>query len=112
MATVEQCEQALRTLAERLAASESTQRSIDVDRTIGCTIRDLGVTFAGRLSDGQLIDIKQTEHPDGVQARLTMTSDDLVALVDGRLKFAPALATGRIKVRANWSDMLKLRRTF
>jgi putative sterol carrier protein len=38
-----------------------------------------------------------------------MTSDDLLALVDGRLKMASAWATGRVKIDAGIRDLLKLR---
>jgi hypothetical protein len=41
-----------------------------------------------------------------------MSSDDLVALVDGTLKMAPAWASGRVKVEAGVRDMLKLRSIF
>ena len=46
------------------------------------------------------------------QIRLTMTSDDLLALVDGSLHLASAWATGRIKVEAGVRDLLKLRSIF
>jgi hypothetical protein len=38
-----------------------------------------------------------------------MTSDDLVALVSGRLSFAPAWATGRVKLEAGLRDLLRLK---
>ena len=52
--------------------------------------------------------------PDGpgvekADIRLTMTSDDLIALTDGDLSFAPAWASGRVKLEAGLRDMLRLR---
>jgi hypothetical protein len=44
--------------------------------------------------------------------RLTMSSDDLVALTDGRLSFGPAWASGRIKLEAGLRDLLRLRKLF
>ena len=38
-----------------------------------------------------------------------MAGDDLVALVDGRLNFALAWATGRVKLEAGLRDLLRLR---
>lgn len=111
MPTVEQCEQALHVLADRLAASESSRRKISFDRTMTCSIRDLNVVFAGRLKDGHLIDIAPTSSRDA-QVRLAMSSDDLLALVDGRLKMASAWATGRVRVNASIGDVLKLRKFF
>jgi hypothetical protein len=44
--------------------------------------------------------------------RLAMSSDDLVALVAGRLKMASAWAPGRVKIDAGIRDMIKLRSIF
>lgn len=111
MATVEQCEEALQELADRLAASENSRRQIGFDRSLTCTIRDLNVIFAGRLKDGQLVDVGKTTSRQA-QIRLAMNSDDLLALVDGQLKMASAWATGRVKVDAGVRDLLKLRSIF
>lgn len=111
MATVEACEQALAELADRLAANESAQGQVSFDRTLSCTIRDLHVTFAGRLKGGQLVDIRRSPSKDA-QVRLSMTSDDLVALVAGQLKMTSAWATGRVKIDASIRDMMRLRSIF
>lgn len=111
MATVEQCEHALHELADRLAASNGAQSKAGFDRSISCTIRDLGVIFTGRLKDGQLIGIGQAASRDA-QVRLTMTSDDLLALVDGQLKMASAWVTGRVKIEAGPRDLIRLRSIF
>jgi Alkyl sulfatase C-terminal len=111
VATVEQCEQALHELSGRLANSDSSRRKVTFDRTMTCAIRDLDVIFSGRLKDGQLIDIGQATSRDA-QVRLTMSSDDLLALVAGQLKVPAAWATGRIKVEAGVRDLLTLRKIF
>jgi putative sterol carrier protein len=111
VATVEQCEQALQQLSDRLAANDPSRRKIDFDRSMTCTIRDLGVIFAGRLKDGQLLEIGRAADRDA-QIRLAMSSDDLIALVNGHLKIAPAWATGRVKVEAGVRDLMKLRSIF
>jgi hypothetical protein len=115
VATVEQCEQALHTLAQRLADNDASQRKAGFDRSLTCTIRDLDVVFSGRLADGQLVDIRRASTGDAAgsaQVRLTMTSDDLLALVDGQLKMASAWATGRVKVDAGVRDLMRLRSIF
>lgn len=112
MATVEQCEQALHTLAERVADNDPARRRTGFDRSLSCTIRDLGVVFSGRLKDGLLFDIDRADSREAAQVRLSMSSDDLIALVDGRLKMASAWATGRVKVDAGVRDMMKLRSIF
>lgn len=111
MATVEQCNAALHTLADRLATPDPKRRRIEFDRTMSCSIRDLHVIFTGRLKDGQLINIERSADRDA-QIKLTMSSDDLVALVNGNLKMAAAWASGRVKVEAGVRDLLKLRSIF
>ena len=39
-----------------------------------------------------------------------MKSDDLIALTDGKLNFAAAWATGRVKLEAGLRDLLRLRK--
>lgn len=115
MATVEQCEQALHTLAQRLADNDASRKKAGFDRSLTCTIRDLDVVFSGRLSDGRLVDIGRATGRDATgsaQVRLTMTSDDLLALVDGQLKMASAWATGRVKIDAGVRDLVRLRSIF
>jgi alkyl sulfatase BDS1-like metallo-beta-lactamase superfamily hydrolase len=111
VATVEQCEQALQELAGRLAANDASRRKVGFDRSLTCTIRDLNVTFGGRLKDGHLIDIGRATSRDA-QVRLAMASDDLIALVEGRLKMASAWATGRVRIEAGVRDLLRLRSIF
>jgi SCP-2 sterol transfer family protein len=111
VATAEQCEQALHTLAQRLEDNESSRRKAGFDRTVTCTIRDLDVVFAGRLTGGRLVDIARTTSREA-QVRLAMTGDDLLALVDGNLKMASAWASGRVKIDAGVRDLVRLRSLF
>jgi hypothetical protein len=111
VATVDECEQALHTLAQRLQDSESSRRKAGFDRSVTCTIRDLDVVFGGRLKDGLLVDIARTTSREA-QVRLAMTGDDLLALVDGTLKMSSAWATGRVKIDAGVRDLVRLRSLF
>jgi hypothetical protein len=111
VATEQQCEQALHALAERLAASDGSDGKADFDRTLSCSLRDLRIVFTGRLKGGRLTDIARADRRDA-QIRLTMTSDDLLNLVDGNLKMASAWATGQVKVEAGVRDLLRLRSIF
>jgi hypothetical protein len=113
MATVEECDAAFRELADRLTGTDPSKRS-DLDRTLSCTITDLGVVFAGHLHDGKLTDIRQVTDPKDAKAQvnLAMSGDELLDLVAGRSKFPNAWATGRIKVDARVMDLVKLRSVF
>ncbi|HET8684549.1 MAG TPA: SCP2 sterol-binding domain-containing protein [Micromonosporaceae bacterium] len=110
MATVDECRTALAALAARLDAHADQMRGkLDMDRPIACRITDLGVAFHGRLTGGRLVGLADGDNPRAKIA-LTTTSDDLLALVDGRLDLARALAARRVSVSANPFDLLKLRK--
>lgn len=105
MASVEQCRTAIDALSEAMGAHGSAS---GMDRTLSCRATDLDVTWTGRLREGSLHDVTTDERPKA-QIRLAMSSDDLVALTAGRIGFASAWATGRLKVEASVLDLLKLR---
>jgi SCP-2 sterol transfer family len=110
MATVEECREALQKLAAQLAANAAEARTrLDLDRPLACRVTDLGVAFHGRLTGGLIVGLSDGDDPSA-KLRITATSDDLVALVDGRLNVASAWASGRIKIDASFLDLMKLRR--
>lgn len=110
MATVDECRGALQQLAVRMDANaDKVAGKIDLNRPLACVITDLGVAFHGRLVDGRLRDMIDGDDPDA-KIRLIAKSDDLVAMIDGRLDLAKAWATGTIKISANPFDLLKLRK--
>ncbi len=109
MASVEQCQAAIATLAERMAQAGGDPRKHAMqDRTMSCHVSDLGVTFSGQLRGGELVDVSTAPAPPA-QIRLTLASEDLLALVDGRLSFPAAWAHGQVKVEANLLDLLRMR---
>jgi hypothetical protein len=113
LASEDACRSAVERLGERIADADPEVRAQLQDRSVSCTITDLDVIFRGRLSDEGLSDLTQgpVADDDGgrAQLRLTMSSDDLVALVDGELGFAPAWASGRVKLDASLRDLFRLR---
>jgi hypothetical protein len=112
MATSEECRQALMQLSENLSRSDGdVHKAAALDRSLTCFITDLDITFTGQLRAGQIHDIVETPGAprSTAQIRLTMSSDDLVDLVAGRLRFASAWAHGRVKLEAGLRDLLRLR---
>ncbi|MCW2608171.1 MAG: hypothetical protein JWO60_2864 [Frankiales bacterium] len=109
MATRAEVDAALLGLVARLDAVDAETRGKHVlDRTVSCAVVDLGVVYTAQLSDEGLSQV--TTEPCGqAQVRLRIGSDDLVALVDGRLAITTAWATGRLRVDASVFDLLKLR---
>ena len=109
MATVEECEAALHDLAGMLHGLDQELRDQHVvDRTLSAWISDLKECFTARLGPEGLTDITRGGTHDG-QIRLKLKSDDLVALTKGELSFPVAWATGRVKVDASITDLLRLR---
>lgn len=109
MASLAQCRRALQDLVSRLAEVDpDLRRKHAVARTLSCYIPDLDVTFFGTLTESGLDDITEEPRPEA-QVRLTVDSDDLLALCRGELSFAAAWARGRVRVDASVLDLLRLR---
>jgi hypothetical protein len=113
MATIEECRRALDRFSETLAGAEGdAAAAAALDRSLSCRITDLDITFVGRLRDGR-IEVRDTVRglpPGRAEIRLTMTGDDLVALVDGELRFARAWGSGRVRLEAGLRDLFRLRK--
>ncbi|WP_316524035.1 SCP2 sterol-binding domain-containing protein [Kitasatospora brasiliensis] len=112
MANAEECREALEQLSRNMAKSTGdVRKAAALDRSLSCRITDLDLTFTGQLRDGRIHDVSAAPGAPTTKAaiRLTMSSDDLVALVDGRLNFASAWAGGRVRLEAGFRDLLRLR---
>jgi predicted lipid carrier protein YhbT len=111
MATVQETRSALERIAARLTEVHPDDLAKHVvERTISCRVPDLGLVFRTRIHRGGLDDFQTAEDADTAQVRLTVGSDDLVALADDRLHVAKAWATGRLKIEASLGDLLRLRK--
>jgi hypothetical protein len=110
VATIDECLKALKGILGDIAAHPA---AAGLDRSLSCRLTDLREVVLGRLNAGSVRDLRVVaEGPDVPKAdiRLTMTSDDLVALTDGKLHFGQAWATGRVKLEAGLRDLLRLRK--
>lgn len=114
MASAKECRKALDRLAAQLAAVDADLRARHAPRrTAACRLPDIGVTFVGRVDEHGLHDIAESsESEPDVDVRLTMDSDELVALADGNDDFLHAWLRGRIQVSASMRDLLRLRSLF
>lgn len=109
MATRAEVEVAVQSLVDRLAAVDpEVRRRYCSDRTVSCSVSDLDLVWSGRLGDEGLLDVS-TDNGDRAQIRLSVRSDDLVALAEGRLAPTTAWAGGRLRVQAGPMDLLMLR---
>lgn len=91
---------------------ESTRAKIP-DRTVSVLVHDLGTVLHSQFDSGRLGEIHEVDAGDDdprTDLRLVMSSDQLLDLIDGRLSFPAAWATGRIRVHARLAVLLDLRR--
>lgn len=112
MAEIAACEAALAELAQRLARVDPKHKEHKIpDRSLSLHLMDHDVLFVGQLHQGELINLRPASpHEPPANIRLSMTSDDLIALTERRLNFAHAWATGRVRLDASFRDLLRLRK--
>jgi hypothetical protein len=109
VATIDESLTALKRILGDLAANPA---AAGLDRSLSCRLTDLQQVVLGRLTSGTVRELTVVDDGQTVpkaDIRLTMTSEDLVALTEGRLKFGPAWASGRVKFEAGLRDILRLR---
>ena len=110
MATMDECMKALKGILGDIAAHEAAS---GLDRSLSCHLTDLHQVVLGRLSSGSVRDVHAVAEGKEVpkaDIRLSMTSDDLVAMTTGQLHFGRAWAGGKVKLEAGLRDMLRLRK--
>ena len=112
MATAEECRKALESLTARISGMKQEDRATHLaDRTLSCTVSDLGITFVTRLGPDGADSVREATEADGAaQIRFTASSDDVLAIAEDPGSFARAWLTGRLKVDGNLLDLLRLRK--
>jgi predicted lipid carrier protein YhbT len=108
-------EAAVRTAIDALRARVNAATVADgavPERSIICVVSDLGTAYRTELRHGKLSVIEVTQPTTEADARLTARSDDLVALLEGRLNVASAFLLGKVRIDATASDMLLIRKLF
>jgi hypothetical protein len=112
MATAEQCRTALEALAGRLTEVDPQKRSgVLADRSLSCTVTDLGVTFVTKLGPdgaGPVTEAGPGDPP--AQVRFSALSDELMAISGDPKRFVRSWLTGKVKVNASLTDILRLRK--
>lgn len=107
MASEADCERALRRLVEALATLDPDVRGkYVVERTVSCRVPDLDTTWYATLTEEGVTSL--AKEGTKAQVRLTVGSDDLLALVEGDLAVPTAVATGKLRVQASPFDLLRL----
>ncbi|PSK91741.1 SCP-2 sterol transfer family protein [Murinocardiopsis flavida] len=114
MASVEECRSAIDKVSDRITdIDEARRRKHVVERTVSVTVTDLRTVFDMRLTLKGLVEVtsRAVDAPGArAQVRITTTSDDLIELAEDRLDFGKAMLSGRVKLDASFSDLLRLRK--
>lgn len=108
MASEAQCDAAVEQVISMLSGAEEAVRTHADDRSVSLFVPDLDRVYSAYLRDGRLVDLTTEQRPRA-QIRLTIHSDDLVDLVEGRQGFAQAFARGKVHIDAGLRDMFRLR---
>jgi hypothetical protein len=113
LASKEEVEERLNELIDRLGQSEEAAReigrSLPDPRTLALHITDLDIWFWTELAEGKLSPLNEGE-PEEPHIRIRAASDDLVGLVESGGNLLSAIASGRVRIKASFSDLLALRR--
>lgn len=112
MASAEECRTALEMLAGRLAELDPQKRAaVLADRSLSCTVTDLGITFVTKLGGDGASPVTEAGPGDPpAQVRFSATSDELIAVAGDPKRFVRSWLSGRVKVEASLTDLLRLRK--
>ena len=111
MANQDECRAALDRIAQRLTNLDPDEFAEHVvERSISCQVPDLGLAWRTRIHEGGLDPFAPDDDPGSAQVRLTVGSDDLIALANDDIGVAKSWATGRLKIEASIFDLLRLRK--
>jgi len=114
VATREDVDRTLRKLIKRLDDVDLDGASLpEAERSIICHITDLELTYRADYSGGRIRKLRLVKaSEDSGDVRISVGSDELVALADGRSSLPMALLFGRIRVDAHARDLMLLRQLF
>ena len=111
VASAAEVERSIRSLMKKLSDASPDPDSIP-NRSILCVLPDLGTAYSVELKKGKLPGLRKAETSEPTDARITAKSDDLIALIDGRLGIGYAFLTGKVKIDAPASDLMLMRKLF
>lgn len=109
MASIDQVEGILIGLLSRLGeVDETTRAMLPARRTIEASCPDIDLVRHAEWRRGELelLDEVPPRRPD---IRISVHSDDLLAIAAGELAFSRALASNRLRLDASMADLIRLR---
>jgi predicted lipid carrier protein YhbT len=113
MASRDEVQQRLEELIARLAASDRGARSLAETlperRVLTIHVADLDADYWTVLEAGTMEGLREGT-PDGADIRIRAPSDALVDLIDGKGSLFSAYLSGKVRIDASMSDLLRLRK--
>ena len=109
MASIDQVEVVLVELLSRLGEVDDTTRAmLPSRRTIEASCPDLDLVRHAEWRRGELLMLDDVP-PRRPDIRISVHSDDLLAIANGDLPFSRALASNRLRLDASMADLIRLR---
>jgi predicted lipid carrier protein YhbT len=112
VASKAQVERTLKDLLKRLNGADVGDLGVSDDRVVVAEITDLDLFYRGTLSGGRIKGFVLDTGASEANVLITVSSDDLLALSEGRLSPVFAFLSGKLRVDADARDMLLLRQLF
>ncbi|PDP87700.1 SCP-2 sterol transfer family protein [Glycomyces fuscus] len=114
MSSIDACLAGIEKVNQRILARPDEERRKHIrERSLSVEVPDLETVFDMRLTLNGLVDVspRPADRPaPRAQVRITVGSDDLVALAEDRLDAAKALFGRRVRIDASVGDLLRVRR--
>ncbi len=109
MASVDEVEEVLERLLQRLGDVDPSTRSLlPTRRTIEASCPDLGLVRHAEWRQGTLT-LLDDAPPRRCDIRISVHSDDLLEIMQGDLSFSRAYTSNRLRLDASMADLLRLR---
>jgi hypothetical protein len=113
VATKREVEAKLRELMQRLAAAEQVHgtlaEGLPNGKVVVVHVTDLDAEYWTVMDGGKMRGLHPGS-PERTDIRMRVSSDHLVELVDGNASMLTSFVTGRVKIDASVSDLIRLRR--
>ncbi|QUX30865.1 SCP2 sterol-binding domain-containing protein [Nocardiopsis akebiae] len=114
MSSIDTCLAGIEKVNQRiLAQPDEKRRKYIRERSLSVEVPDLEAVFDMRLTLYGLVDVthRTADRPaPRAQVRITVSSEDLVALAEDRLDVAKAVLGRRVRIDASVGDMLRVRK--
>lgn len=109
MATKEEIEEALKTIAGKLDDPKLKERFMKFNKTMQFSFKDAGLNYNLVFENGAVKEIKEgmVEKPD---VFVEINSDTFIGILKKEVNAISAYSAGEIKVNGEMSDLLKLQK--